>query len=246
MKEAGITAIEQKTTAETFDHHVIPVRNLIGQINPGAKKRILLSAHWDARPFSDEDPDPKFRKTPVPAVNDGGSGVAVLLGIAQAMKGISTPFGVDLLFWDAEDWGTPTNEPSYCLGTQYFAKHPIPADYHAEFGINFDMVGRMGAVFPVEIYSLERAGSVVAKVHAAAKTLGYQDAFPEFRVGPVVDDHLYLMDGLKFPVMDLIHMTERGQFPPEWHTHLDTSEFISRTTLKVVGQTTLQVLWNEW
>jgi Zn-dependent M28 family amino/carboxypeptidase len=245
LKAAGLEVIEQKTKVLAFDKKEIPVRNLIAQINPGAKVRYLLSAHWDARPFADEDPDPKNRLKPVPAVNDGGSGVVVLLGIADALKGRKIPFGVDLVFLDAEDGGKPANELSYCLGTQYFAKNPIPAGYQARFGINFDMVGRIGATFPIEAYSLNRAGAVVSKIRAAAKGLGYQDYFPEYRVGPIIDDHLYLMEGLGFPVVDLIHMTEDNHFPPEWHTVKDTSEVISRTTLKVVGWTTLKVLWDE-
>jgi hypothetical protein len=85
LKASGASVLEQKATAETFDHHTIPIRNLIGQINPSAKTRYLISAHWDARPFADEDPNPKNRAKPVPAVNDGGSGVVVLIGIAQAL-----------------------------------------------------------------------------------------------------------------------------------------------------------------
>ena len=245
LKASGATVLEQKTTAETFDHHTIPVRNIIGQINPSAKNRILLSAHWDARPFADEDPDPKNRSKPVPAVNDGGSGVVVLLGIANALKGRTLPLGVDFLFLDAEDWGGPADEKSWCLGTQYWVKHPIPEGYQAQFGINLDMVGRIGAIFPIEINSLERAGGVLGKIRASAKKAGYQDYFPDFKVGPVIDDHVYLMDGLKIPVVDLIHMTETGRFPPEWHTTHDTSEVISRVTLKAVGQTVLQVLWDQ-
>ena len=245
LKAAGIDAIEQNTRALTFDKKEIPVRNLLARINPEAKVRFLLSAHWDARPFADEDPDPKNRMKPVPAVNDGGSGVVVLLGIADALKGRKIPFGVDLLFLDAEDGGKPASELSYCLGTQYFAKNPIPAGYQARFGINFDMVGRIGATFPVEAYSLKRAAPVILKIRAAAKELGYQDYFPDYRVGPIIDDHLYLMDGLGFPVADLIHMSEDNHFPPEWHTVKDTSEVISRTTLKAVGSTTLKVLWDE-
>jgi Zn-dependent M28 family amino/carboxypeptidase len=244
LKKAGITGVEQKSTAVTFDQHTIPVRNIIGQFNPSAKTRYLLSAHWDNRPFSDEDPDPKFKSKPVPGVNDGGSGVVILLGIAKALKDQTTDFGVDFLFLDAEDWGTPYNEESYCLGTQYWAKNPIPANYTARFGINYDMVGRIGAIFPSESYSAQRAGDVWKKLKDAAKKLGYSELFPDLRVGPVVDDHIYLMQR-GFPVYDLIHMTPEGRFPPEWHTHQDTSEFISRDVLKAVGRTTLQALWDE-
>ena len=107
------------------------------------------------------------------------------------------------------------------------------------------MVGRIGSIFPVEMNTFEKAGGVMQKLQAAAKSLGYQDFFPNLRVGPIIDDHIYLMQGRNFPVADVIYMTPDGRFPPEWHTHLDTSEFISRDVLKVVGQTTLKVLWDE-
>lgn len=245
LQKSKVKVLEQNAEAKTFDGKTIPIRNIIAQINPEAKDRYLLSAHWDSRPFADEDPDLKYRHTPVPAVNDGGSGVVVLLGIAKALENKSLSIGVDLLFLDAEDWGTPSNEESYCLGTQYWAKNPVPANYQAKFGINYDMVGRIGSIFPVEINSERQAGTVIQKLQAAAQTLGYQDFFPKFRVGPVIDDHIYLMQGRHFPVADLIYMTPEGRFPPEWHTHQDTSEFISRDVLKVVGQTTLKVLWDE-
>ncbi len=240
LKKTTALVHEQKTEATTFDGKVIPVRNIIAQMNPEAKERYLLSAHWDNRPFADEDKDPKYRKQPTPGVNDGGSGVVVLLGIAKALSGIQTTVGVDLAFFDAEDWGTPSHEESYCLGTQYWAKNPVPA----KFGINYDMVGRIGSVFPVESYSAEKAPEAIAKLQAAAKKIGYEDIFPNTRTGYVVDDHIYVMQGRGFPMMDLIYMQD-GRFPPEWHTHLDTSEFISRDILKAVGQTTLQMLWDQ-
>lgn len=246
LKSFGVTVHEQKTTAVTFDKKTIPVRNIIGQINPDAKIRYLMSAHWDNRPFSDEDPNPKHRKNPVPGVNDGGSGVVVLLAMAKAAS-IQKPndFGIDFIFLDAEDWGTPSKEETYCLGTQYWAKNPVPANYQARFGFNFDMVGRIGSMFPIERLSHEKGAWVYDKMHAAAAELGYQDFFPKYRIGPIVDDHVYLMEGRGFPVINLIYMTPEGSFAPEWHTNDDTSEFISRDVLKVVGQTTLQTLFNE-
>lgn len=246
LKSFGAVVHEQKTTAITFDKKSIPVRNIIAQFNPDAKTRYLLSAHWDNRPFADEDSNPKYRKQPVPGVNDGGSGVVVLLAIAKALQGQKLDsFGIDLAFLDAEDWGIPSIEESYCLGTQYWAKTPVPANYQAKFGINYDMVGRIGSVFPIERYSYEKGAAVYDKLHAAAEKLGYQDFFPKYKIGPIVDDHVYLMQGRGFPVIDLIYMTPEGRFPPEWHTHDDTSEYISRDVLKVVGQTTLQALFSE-
>ena len=244
LKKASLNPLEQKTTAKTFDGKMIPVRNIMAQFNKDAKTRYLLSAHWDNRPFADEDPDPKYRKTPIQGVNDGGSGVVVLLGIAKSLQGKSISIGVDFLFLDAEDWGNPGSEESYCLGTQYWAQHPIPENYQAKFGINYDMVGRIGSIFPTEGNSAKKAPELAKKIIASAQKLGYSELFPDIQVGSVIDDHIYLMQR-GFPVYDLISMTPNGRFPPEWHTHLDTSEFISRDVLKAVGRTTLQVLWDE-
>lgn len=243
MKILGLEVLEQKTEATTFQGNKIPVRNIIARFNTKSKKRILLSAHWDNRPFSDQDP--KDRKKPVPGVNDGGSGVVVLMGIAKALSEKSASvenIGVDFAFWDAEDWGNPSDAKSYCLGSQYWAEHPVPENYHALFGMNFDMIGRIGSVFPIENYSMEKGSFVYELLHQAAKKTGYQDFFPDYRIGPIVDDHYFVTEGRGFPMIDLIYMTPDGRFPPEWHTQQDTSEFISRDVLKAVGQTTIQMI----
>jgi acetylornithine deacetylase/succinyl-diaminopimelate desuccinylase-like protein len=245
LEATGAKVLVQEVKVKPPVGPEVTARNLIGQFDPEKKERVLLSAHYDTRPFADQETEPTRQKLPVPGVNDGGSGTAVLLTLANALKTSRPRVGVDLLFLDAEDAGIPSQENSYCLGTQAWAKNPVPAGYRARFGINFDMVGRIGAVFPVEGHSGARAGEVVRKVQGAAKALGLSDYFPDQRGGFVIDDHLYLMQGLGFPVMDLIHLSTGGGFPPEWHTLRDTSEFISRDTLKAVGQTTLRVLWTE-
>jgi hypothetical protein len=106
------------------------------------------------------------------------------------------------------------------------------------------MVGRIGSIFPLEAYSAGRAPGVMRKLRDAAEKLGYSELFPEITIGPVTDDHLFLMER-GFPVLDLIAMTPEGRFPPEWHTHQDTSEFISRDVLHAVGMTTLKALWDD-
>lgn len=245
LETAGAKVLIQEVKVKPPVGPEVTARNVIGQFDPDKKERVLLSAHYDTRPFADEERDPKKQKQAVPGVNDGGSGTALLLTLAHALQNARPNVGVDLLFLDAEDAGIPSHANSYCLGTQAWTKNPVPAGYRARFGINFDMVGRIGAVFPVEGHSGSRAASVVSKVHAAAQELGLSDYFPRQRTGFVIDDHVYLMEGLGIPVMDIIHLTPEGRFPPEWHTLQDTSEFISREVLKAVGQTTLRVLWNE-
>jgi glutaminyl-peptide cyclotransferase len=247
LKSLGLTVHEQKGTAVTFDKKKIPIRNVIAQINPAAKTRYLLSAHWDNRPFADQD-SAKNAKKPVPGVNDGGSGVAVLLSIAKAVSSDKKQpeFGIDFAFWDAEDWGNPHGEANtYCLGSQLWAKNPVPAGYTAKFGINYDMVGRIGSLFPGEGYSIHKAAHVVKGLREAAAVVGAQELFPDYSVGKITDDHVFVMEGTGIPMADLIYMDPDGRFPPEWHTIDDTSKVISRDVLKGVAQTTVQLLFSQ-
>ncbi len=240
MKQFGMNVLEQKATSSGHDGKPVPIRNIFAQHRPDLKTRILLSAHWDNRPFADQDH--LHPSKPVPGVNDGGSGVSILMTIAKTLHESNWEGGVDFAFWDAEDGGVHTNPRSYCLGSQYWAFHPIPNDYSAKFGINFDMVGRKGSVFPIEAYSYLKAPQIIKDLKDAAQKIGYQDYFPDYRIGPVVDDHYFVSEVRGFPMIDLIYMTEDGKFSPEWHTLSDTSEFISRDVMKAVGQTTLQLI----
>lgn len=243
----GMTVHEQKGSATTFDGVKIPVRNIIAQYKPDAKTRYLLTAHWDNRPFADQD-GPRNARKPVPGVNDGGSGVAVLLSIAKAVQGMGEKpaFGIDFAFWDAEDWGDPHGEAdTYCLGSQLWVKERVPANYTAKFGLNFDMVGRIGSLFPIEGHSMKKAPHVVKSLREAAAVVGYQSLFPDYSAGFITDDHLFVMEGTGIPMVDIIYMDPDGRFPPEWHTTNDTSKVISRDVLKGVAQTSVQLIFSQ-
>ena len=73
------------------------IKNIIGVINPGASQRLLLLAHWDTRPWADNDPDPSNHTKPVMGANDGASGVAVLLQLARQLNAENTTLGVDIV-----------------------------------------------------------------------------------------------------------------------------------------------------
>lgn len=234
----------------------VAVKNIFAQLNPKAEKRFLLSAHWDNRPYADNDSSRKNRTLAVPGVNDGGSGVAVLLSIAKALKenvfnetnyqrfrqGFRQDFGVDFAFWDVEDLGQPGNPDSYCLGSLYWSKNKTPQNYKAELGYNFDMVGRMGSVFPIERGSEKNAPEALRRLREAAEKLGYQQYFPSYRVGPIVDDHAVVTKHAGIPMANIIYMNPDQSFAPEWHTLSDTSEFISRDVLEMVSNTVLYAL----
>src|SRR5439155_876780 len=84
-------------------------------------------AHSDTRPHADQSPNLGQQRLPVPGANDGASGVAVLLGVADALKAKPPAVGVDLLFVDGEDYGDFSKDSDDVLiGSRYFAAHQPP------------------------------------------------------------------------------------------------------------------------
>lgn len=243
------SVIEQKTTVTAFNGDKLPINNIMGSFNKDAKRRVLLLAHWDTRPWADEDPDESRRKQPIPGANDGGSGVGVLLEVARCLQIEKPAIGVDILFVDAEDYGESQgqSENSWCLGTQYWVtKHPYTVENMPIYGILLDIVGGLDARFHREIASHQLAGSIVDKVWGTASMSGYGNVFINQIGGAVMDDHVYV-NQLGIPCIDIIENqnSQTGSFPPTWHTHADNMSNISRTSLKAVGQVVLNVIYNE-
>ena len=240
------TVYIQKTEVKAGNGKILPCINLIGTIHPQATKRILLLAHWDSRPWADMDID--HRDKAILAADDGGSGVAVLLELARQIQ--SQPFpehlGIDILLTDVEDYGkTEWGDDSYALGTQYWAKHPHIPGYTASFGILLDMVGARNARFPLEGFSTQYAPAVQQRVWKAAGAAGYSSYFP-YENGPAItDDHVFVNELTKIPTIDIINLQTNSEksFAPHWHTHQDDMSIIDRNTLKAVGETVLQVIY---
>lgn len=235
----------QNIRVMTYDKTNIPVKNIIAEFNPGATNRVILCAHWDTRPFADQDT--KDMDKPILGANDGASGVGILLEIASKIKQIQRKdLGVDLIFFDAEDWGDATgNFPnSYCLGSQYWAKNVHKPDYKADFGILLDMVGAPGAKFGFERYSIDNAQKYLSMVWSVAQQSGYNNYFMNFERSGITDDHVYMHLGTGIPVLDIIDCdpSTLSGFGKYWHTHNDNINAIDRNTLKAVGQTLLNVL----
>ncbi len=239
------STIVQQAQVTTFDGTTLNIKNLIGIINPDADNRILLLAHWDCRPWADNDPDPAKHKEPVMGANDAASGVAVLLELARVMNDKKPTVGVDILLTDAEDWGTNNVEESWALGTQYWAKHPHVEGYSPRFGILLDMVGAKGAKFSKEIQSMQYAPSVVNEVWDMAQQSGYGSYFDNDAGGAITDDHI-VVNQMGIKCIDIIDMRQGGDtgFFDGWHTTSDTLDKIDPTVLKVVGQTIANVIYS--
>jgi hypothetical protein len=229
----------------------LPAYNIFGQINPAAKERVLLLAHYDTRPWADEDADEANQSKPLDGANDGASGVAVMMEIARCLKAMPLDsVGVDLLFVDMEDSGESggENEESWCLGTQKWADampYATPEE-RPTFGILFDMVGGQGAKFHREHLSMSYAKSYVDKIWAMAYASGFGDRFPNSMGASVIDDHLYI-NRAGIPCVDIIECGNAmtGSFPPTWHTLDDTLQAIDRATLRCVAQVVLNLLYRE-
>jgi Zn-dependent M28 family amino/carboxypeptidase len=253
LKSFGADVIVQEAELRAFDNTLLHAKNIIGQYNPLLKNRILLFAHWDSRPFADYCEDPARRNEPVLGANDGASGVGVLLEIARHLKKVELPVGVDIIFFDAEDYGTPAHLQvedkghSWCLGSQYWAKNPHTENYYAQYGILLDMVGAPNATFHQELFSLQFAPHIVHKVWNKAASLGYGSYFVYDRGGYITDDHVYVNQIRNIPCIDIIQYdpSTKSSFGSYWHTHKDNMDLIDKYTLKAVGQTILDVVVNE-
>ncbi len=253
LRSFGAVVVDQKAILTAFDGTKLDAVNIIGSFNPSATERVLLFAHWDSRPWADNDPNPANHKIPVMGANDGASGVGVLLEIARQINLQKTDVGVDIIFFDAEDYGAPQNatgntEDSWCLGTQYWCENLHVPNYTAKFGILLDMVGAPNATFFKEQYSMEYASDVVNKVWSAAQGLGFGNYFKNDPVGAITDDHYYVNKLAGIPSIDIIQYRNEGQqsgFGHYWHTINDTMDNIDKNTLQAVGSTVMHVVYNE-
>jgi glutaminyl-peptide cyclotransferase len=247
----GATVVVQTGTVERYDGLKLPLRNIIACYNPDRAARVLLCAHWDTRPFADQG-NTDIEK-PIDGANDGGSGVAVLLEIARQLSIEKPNIGVDIVLFDVEDQGQPdfdTNpqkRDTYCLGSQYWGNNLHDESYNAMYGILLDMVGAKGATFSMEQVSLQYAGGQTKKVWDTGNQLGYGRHFMYKKTHPITDDHVYVNLLTGIPTLDIIEYygATPSNFGPYWHTHDDNMDVIDRKTLKAVGQTLLQVIFNE-
>ena len=210
--------------------------------NPAATQRLLILAHWDTRPQADQD---AFDKTKtLDGADDGASGVGVLLELARQFHQQKPSIGVDLLMTDVEDYGVSEEENSYCLGTQYWARHPHVPGYKANYGILLDMVGGRGTQFFMEGASQQYALGPMKAFWDVANKIGYSDYFRyESNGAAITDDHVYVNTIANIPTFDIIALQANGNFAPHWHTQNDNMSVIDRHTLQAVGQTLMQVIY---
>jgi len=237
LRRSADTLVVQAWDHTTLDGKKLHLRNFLARFRPAAQKRVLLFAHWDTRPHAD-GPGSTDSSAAVPGADDGASGVAVLLGIADVLKAKAPEVGVDLLFVDGEDYGSfeDPGRPDVLIGARYYADHPVPP--LPAWAVLLDMIGDRTLQIPQEGYSVSAAPEVVDKIWAAAARLGRTANF----VGPgqaMIDDHLeFHRIGIK--AVDLIDFDY-----PWWHTKDDTLDKISVESLQTVGDVMVLVIRGE-
>lgn len=244
LRRHGATVAELPATLTAFDGTKLEAVNIIGQFNPEKDDRTIFVAHWDSRPWADQDADASKHSVPVDGANDGASGVGVLLEIARQISLKNPEKGIDILFVDAEDYGADGDDESWALGARHFVENPFKAGYRPSRAIIVDMVGGNGATFLREYFSQQSAPALAQEIWDIAQASGYSGSFINRMGGAITDDHVeFIKAGI--PAIDIIDYRLDGEqgFHPTWHTVADNMDIISREALEAVGQTLINYIY---
>jgi Zn-dependent M28 family amino/carboxypeptidase len=251
MKKRVDSVVVQSWTHRTAKGDTLPLRNILARVNPSALQRVLYVTHWDTRPTADEDLNLGNKRLPIPGANDGASGVALLIGVADALKKTPPIYGVDLLFVDGEDYGSfdgynPdsafTKPVDVLMGSTYFALHAPSQNYKPIFGVLWDMIGDRNLQIYQETNSVNAAPEVVSRVWQTAADLGYGKYFINETKIAITDDHVPLLKA-GYRVIDVIDIdyctqgVDCASGSPEnlHHTMQDTLDKVSAKSLQIVG-----------
>lgn len=235
LRARADTVVVQDIAHRTRSGKLLHLRNFLARFRPDSAERILYLAHWDTRPHADQSADSADRRKPVPGADDGASGVAVLLGVADVLKAKPPDLGVDLLFVDGEDYGDFADSSDVLIGSRWFAAHQ-PSGYPPLFAVLFDMVGDKNLDIYVEGNSQANAPEVVDRVWRTASELGYANIFVPQVKPTLIDDHVSLQQAG-------IHTIDVVDFDyPYWHTTQDTIDKVSASSLQIVGDVAVALI----
>lgn len=246
FRSFGADVIEQKFQVKASNGTDLNGINVIAQFNPSAKRRIVLAAHWDTRPWADADPDPANRSKSFDSADDGPSGVGVLIEIGRNIQlQPLNDLGIDIVLFDLEDYGEENKTNSWGLGSQYWSSNLHVPGYKPRYGILLDMVGGSNPGFYREDYSVHFAKAIVDKVWSLADIMGYGAYFKNESGGGVVDDHYFVNTIAKIKMIDIINKPDGQRFPHYHHTLKDNMDVIDPNTLNMVGRLMIKLIYQE-
>lgn len=213
-----------------------PFVNIAGRFRGKSETWILLGTHYDTRLWGDADPEAGVRNKPIEGANDGGSGSAVLIEVARVLKDHPPDIGVEIVFFDGEDYGR-FGSPDYFLGSKDMAKNwdklypgPRPA-----CAVILDMVGDADFRLWRDADCERRNPWLTALLWKAGSELG-SSAFVGSPLRSVTDDHTALAE-IGIPATLLIDFDY-----PHWHTSRDTLDKCSAKSLGVIGRVLMRAL----
>jgi len=228
LRARADTVIVQEIRHVTHRGDTLHLRNFFARFRPQASERVLFLAHWDTRPMADQAANLAQQRMPVPGANDGASGTALLLGVADALKARPPAGGVDLLFVDGEDYGNFADTNDVLIGSRWFAAH-LPPGYQPLYAVLFDMVGDKDLQIFEEAQSVAFAPEVVQRVWRVAADRGHEHQFVPGVKYPLTDDHVSLQK-VGIHAIDVVDFDY-----PYWHTTEDTIDKVSAESLQIVG-----------
>ena len=209
---------------------VVPMVNLIVSLGPETRRRLIVGTHIDTRRWADEEPAPRARAGPVLGANDGASGAAVLLELAEILIRRPPRVRVDLVFFDGEEYA-PKGSADYFLGSKHFAAQYQRSDGKQAYAaaVIIDMVGGKRLRVRREPNSVRCAGALVDEIWQCARDLGHR-RFVSTTGEPVDDDHTAL-NAAGIPSVLLIDFSY-----PHRHRHSDVPAQCNPGSLRAVGQ----------
>lgn len=233
-----------QTFASTVYGKTYNMANIVASFAPEKKERVLLCAHWDTRPFADEEKDALKRTNPILGANDGASGVAVLMGIADILSKNKPEIGVDIILFDGEDMGLSGDESGFFQGSRYAARqYPLPKP---KYGILLDLVGDKEAEFRYEPISQQAHSVLVNNIWSIAKKRQVANFIHE--VGNAVSDDHVMLNNHGIRTINIIDVNLVGNISTNprrtyWHTSNDNLSNISGSTMSEVGNVLLDFLF---
>lgn len=228
----GKVQMQRFNVRQNSQRQTVDMANMIVSWFPEKARRVILCSHYDTRPIADQEPDRRKWREPFISANDGGSGVALLMEMANHMKDVKTEVGVDFVFFDGEEYVFEPDRDKYFFGSEHFAAEYRKSRLKMRYlgALLFDMIGGKGATFPQEQNSLIKAGPLVqmvwqiaAEQHCASFTDGLSNV-------AVQDDHLAL-NAAGIPAVDIIDFDY-----PHWHRLTDVPANCSGESLAEVAR----------
>ncbi|MEZ6095024.1 MAG: M28 family peptidase [Pirellulaceae bacterium] len=231
------SALQRFQAINPVNGQQVELQNLVVRLHPERRKRLLLACHYDTRPFPDKDPlNPQGTFI---GANDGASGVGLLCELSRHLANMEGKYGIDIIFFDGEEFVYVAKRDPMFLGSTYFAETYAQGrwDVKYEFAILVDMVGDKELQIGMEGNSLNSAPKLTKSIWSVAIEMGSTVFVPK-TLHTIRDDHLPLNYTAKIPTCDIIDFDYPNPTVGNiyWHTEKDIPENCSAESLDEVGR----------